>query len=929
MSILPARPVGLAYLLVVALLSACGTGPDLTASQYIAHAKSYQEKGELRAAVIELKNALQKAPNSIEARRLLGRLYVRVGHGPAAEKELRRALKLGLAPEAVAISLTRAALLQGEYQNAADTSINLSKIPKNEQAELLALWGHAYLFQEKIEKAKKAYNAALSINPEAPEALLGKARIAAAQSRFDESRQWLNKVFKTNPHFAPAWSLLGDLERYLGNAKEAEQAYGKAIAHQFNHADDLLNRALVRIYLEDYDGATADLKVLKQRVSNHPGVAYAQGLLDFQQKKYAEAQINFGKAIRYHPDYMPAVFYLGLSHYRQGHLEQAEQYLAKFLAHFPQSEAATRLLGAVRLSKGDYKGAKSALKPVLTRNPNDIRVLSLMGNIALRQGNAEEGIGYFQQVILQNPESAAAFMKLGLGLELSGKHEQSLRMLEKALELDPTLPQAELAVILSHLRAREFDQAIKAAQRMQEKYPDSPDPLTLMGGAYLGKGEEAKAREAFSQALKVAPGDHSATYNLANLAIKNGHLEKAISLYRQAAAQHPGHLATLLRLAELEQRRGNVAEAKKLIEQAMEKNPQAVKPRILLGNYYLRQGQPQRVLALTREIRHSHSDVPALVALTGLAQLALKEPYNAAKTFEELVKLQPKSANAHYQLAKAYSAMNQPSKAREALDKTLTLDPNHAGALFIRIHLLMSQGEQEKANEYLQELKKIRPHHPEVMDLKAKLALQQNHPQQAVEIYQTARQRFPESNRWPLRLAQVQWQLGHQEVGTAILKEWLKSHPEDFEVQFVVANYYLLQSQNNHAKIAFTKLHQIAPDNALVLNNLAWLMRKEDPEKALNYAKRALEKAPGSPETMDTLGIILREQDRIPEAMQWFKKAADKSPQNPNFQFHLAETLAQKGETAQAREILQDLLPTDRPFPEIEKAQALLKQLEE
>lgn len=923
----PIRPV-LAYLLAATLLAACNTQSDFTPEEHITHAKAYQDKGEIRAAVIELKNALQKAPDNTEARWLLGRIYLEAGDGPSAEKELRRALELGLDPQVAAASLARAALLQGNYQEAIDVPVKLRKLPKNEQAELLALWGHAYFALQKIEKAEKLYNAALSINPKAPEASLGKARIAANQDHLDEARQWLNKGLKANPRFAPAWSLLGDLERYQGNAKEAEQAYGKAIANRFNHAGDLLNRALVRIYLKNYDGAATDLKTLKRQIPNHPGVAYAQGLLDFQQKKYAEAQINFGKAVTRSPDYMPAVFYLGLSYYRQGQLGQAEQYLTQFLAHFPQSDTAARLLSVVRFSQGDYKDAASVLKPVLARNPTDAQALSMMGDIALKQGRVKEGVDYFQQVAIQEPESAATFMKLGLGLEFSGQHEQSIEMLEKALALDPTLPQADLMIILSHLRAREFDQAIEAAQRMQEKYPNSPDPLTLMGGAYLGKGEKAKAREAFSQALKASPGDPSATHNLANLEIQQGHLEKATSLYQQALTKNPGHLNTLLRLAALEQRKGNVAEAKKLIEQAMQKNPQAVAPPLLLGNYYLRQGQPQQALNLTREIRDSHPNHPNLIALAGKAQLALGEYYNAVKTFERLVKLQPESADAYYELAKSYSGARNPARVRGALDKALTLDPDHAGARFVMIGLLMRQGDQEKANEYLQELKKTYPHHPEVIDLEAKLALQQNRPQQAIEIYQAARQRFPKSNRWPLSLAQVQWQTGHLDAGLAILNAWLKDHPKDFEAQFVVANHYLLQGQDNQAKLAFAKLHELAPENALVLNNLAWLLRKEDPEKALGYAKQALAQAPESPEVMDTLGAILQEQGQTDEALQWFKKAVDKSPQNPNFQFHLAQVLAQKGETVKARRILQNLLSADRPFPGIKEVQALLKQLE-
>ena len=61
----------------------------------VASAKESLAKNDRSAAVIQLKNALQKNPDLGEARLLLGKALLEQGDLAAAEKELRRARELG------------------------------------------------------------------------------------------------------------------------------------------------------------------------------------------------------------------------------------------------------------------------------------------------------------------------------------------------------------------------------------------------------------------------------------------------------------------------------------------------------------------------------------------------------------------------------------------------------------------------------------------------------------------------------------------------------------------------------------------------------------------------------------------------------------------------------------------------------------------
>src|SRR5439155_10502605 len=94
-------------LLVVALSAGCAKD---TPDALVASAKEYLAKNDPKAAIIELRNAVQKKPDFGEARFLLGKTLLDGGDVLTAERELRKAMELDYAPDQVIPQLARALL---------------------------------------------------------------------------------------------------------------------------------------------------------------------------------------------------------------------------------------------------------------------------------------------------------------------------------------------------------------------------------------------------------------------------------------------------------------------------------------------------------------------------------------------------------------------------------------------------------------------------------------------------------------------------------------------------------------------------------------------------------------------------------------------------------------------------------------------------
>jgi len=133
-------------LFFAALLLLSGCGQDLTAAEHVSKAKDYMEKGDLKPALIELSSAVQKDPNSVEGRWLLAKVAADMGEGPRAEKEIRKAMELGLKPASGQLTLVKSLLLQGDLDRALqESSVLPPDISKADQAAILGLRGQVYV----------------------------------------------------------------------------------------------------------------------------------------------------------------------------------------------------------------------------------------------------------------------------------------------------------------------------------------------------------------------------------------------------------------------------------------------------------------------------------------------------------------------------------------------------------------------------------------------------------------------------------------------------------------------------------------------------------------------------------------------------------------------------------------------------------------
>jgi tetratricopeptide (TPR) repeat protein len=120
----------------------------------------------------------------------------------------------------------------------------------------------------------------------------------------------------------------------------------------------------------------------------------------------------------------------------------------------------------------------------------------------------------------------------------------------------------------------------------------------------------------------------------------------------------------------------------------------------------------------------------------------------------------------------------------------------------------------------------------------------------------------------------------------------------------------------------------IDPAAAVAANNLAWLTAESggNLDVALQLARTAKQGLPDQPQVDDTLGWIYYKKELPSLAIPPLQQAAQRTPQNPVYHFHLGLAYMKSGDTAKARASLAQALKLNPNFRGADEARRVMSE---
>lgn len=899
-------------------------GDKAAAEEYFRDARQYLKNGDANAAVIQLKNALQKDRNHVGARKLLGEIYLRVGNGPAAEKELKAARSRGVDGTEIQILIARAYVLQGKF----DSVLKELKDDVTDAAlrtDMLHVRGRAFLGLGMREDALASFSEAEKLQPEDIRPKLGLAKVLISMGKLAEAEEKVDAALAVEGDAVEALVLKGELSRLKQDLEGAVAAFNRAIEANGTSIPALLGRAAALIDLNRDEEAQADIATVYSRVPKQPLAGYLSALILAKKKDFAGAQEVLQQAAPMLDNHMPSVFLSGAINYALNQLEQAADQLMRYVAAVPANERARKLLGATLVRKKDMSGAIDVLRPLADSDKADAQVLALLGGAYMRTGKFAEGAELFEKAVRLAPDVSSIRTQLALSRLVQGAPDQAVGELEAAVDLDPEARQASILLTLVHLRQGRFDEALEAAETLRAAMPDNPLAYNLIGAARLGKGELAEARRTFETALQIKADFHPARMNLAQLDLRENNVDGAIRHYEHIIRDDPKHVRALLALADVATRQNREAEVVDWLKKASDANPKAIGPKLRLIRHYSEQRDFPRALAVARDLDARVPNNAQVLEILGRTEIAAGDRTGAVATFRRLTGVAGKAPRAHHLLGGALVASNDQPAARESFRQAIALDPDYVPAVMALSELESRAGNIEKAIRLADGLSEKQPNSAVGPMLAGDAYVRAENYDKALAYYAEAMKR-ENTGILALRIFNAKQAAGRTVEALAELQAWVNRN-EDIPVRHVLTTNYIANGYHEEAIREAEKLMKVDGDNPVLLNNLAWLYDQKGDDRAVALAEKALEKAPNSPEIMDTLGWLLTRHGEVGRGVELLRNAHEAAPKQGDIAYHLAVALSTQGKTVEARRTLERILNARIDFSEAENARNLLRKL--
>jgi tetratricopeptide (TPR) repeat protein len=459
--------------------------------------------------------------------------------------------------------------------------------------------------------------------------------------------------------------------------------------------------------------AETELRRAVQLDPRDPQVLGNLGTVLAMEGKLEESTPILKEAVQLNPQTLVLRRYLAANLWQLHKPAEARTQLLIILKAHPQNAQAIFLLGMVSENLKDYVAAARLLASVpdlVRQHPESVAALALS---QYRTGTKEEARKTLGILVKHREGSRAAMLGARIATEDSD-YEEALRLLESAEDSNPAFSGLAYNIALAEYNLGRYADCTAKLVPLAGTTQDSGEVENQLGWCYQKQGKFGPAVGALKQAVALAPGEESNYLDLGGVLREGKSLPAALSVATAGVERFPKSARMWRLKGSIELSLSHYPDAVGSYSRAYELDPSGAWALLGLGLALAGEGVnaeavktfEEGILRFPRNASFELEYAVLLLRKVDAGDRAAKP--RAVELLHKALAIDPKSAEAHYQLGNLALQDGRPKEALDDLQKAVQFEPGASRMHFALARACRRLGQKEEAAREMAVFQKLK-----------------------------------------------------------------------------------------------------------------------------------------------------------------------------------------------------------------------------
>jgi tetratricopeptide (TPR) repeat protein len=504
---------------------------------------------------------------------------------------------------------------------------------------------------------------------------------------------------------------------------------------------------------------------------------------------------------------------------------------------------------SLQSTKGEYRGAVERYQKLLTVQPDNAAIHYALSKAWVGLGVLDSARRYSEQSVLLNSSNKYYTGFLAALAHQMQDYGRAADLYRKLAVMEPGSAEPLTYLALEYISADQPEKALAVFQEILALDPTNESILAQMLLMEIKLTHYQDAIGTLTELIKHGDGKEKLRLTLGELYLQTRQYDLSSKTFRGLLKENPGFVPAWLALFEVSVQSGNHPDFLDDLNRFFDTNQVSLQQKIELAKLFLVRSSRESVFAdpalvMISEIIRRHPGIGPVYALRGIAYMQKQDAAAAAIDFRKALLLEPGAVEIWEELITAFLIQKEYTKAGEALVKAKKRFPS----LTLRLQLLESE-----------------------------------------LFFKTG------------KIKQAALQLEHVVQSKQAKKEkslYLRA------CTTLVFCYDVLGYREKSIRL-YRAILELEPDNALMMNNLAYVLALQGKElpQAKELALKVVAMEPANAGYLDTLGWVLFRMGEYEKAREVLEKARGLNPLEAEIAEHLGNVYEKLGHNEKAVEM--------------------------